>query len=74
MKNQKTVDITFCKHLKCKNPSGTLQGESKWYVLDDPNTIYWCVKSLTGSSGPDNGPIDPFLCVRGRKCFRKPED
>lgn len=74
MKDHKSIDTTFCRHLKCKNPSGSLRGESKWYVLDDPNTIYWCAKSIVGAIGPDNGSVDPYLCVSGRKCFRKPDD
>ena len=70
MKRVKPVDTKFCRFLKAKNPFGTLEGgENDWYVLEDANTIYWCVKS-NGAGGPDNGPIDPRLCVPGRKCYK----
>ena len=72
MKNEKTADIQLCRYLKGKNPFGTLEGGSQpWRVTDDPNTIYWCVKSM-GAGGPDNGPIDPKLCRAGRVCYKAP--
>lgn len=71
MKSVKPVDTKFCRFLKAKNPFGTLEGgDNDWYVLEDANTIYWCVKSM-GAGGPDNGPIDPRLCVAGRKCYKE---
>ena len=73
MKNQKTEKIQICRYLKGKNPFGTLEGGSQpWTVTDDPNTIYWCVKSL-GAGGPDNGSIDPKLCRPGRSCYKDPD-
>jgi len=73
MKTEKTADIQLCRHLKGKNPFGTLEGGNQpWRVTDDPNTIYWCVKSM-GAGGPDNGPIDPKLCQAGRVCYTAPD-
>jgi hypothetical protein len=70
MKSVKPVDAKFCRFLKAKNPFGTIEGgDNDWYVMEDANTIYWCVKSM-GAGGPDNGPVDPRLCVSGRKCYR----
>lgn len=70
MKKVNPIDAKFCRFLKAKNPFGTLEGgDNDWYVLEDANTIYWCVKSL-GAGGPDNGPVDPRLCISGRKCYR----
>ncbi len=70
MKKVNPVDTKFCRFLKAKNPFGTLEGgDNDWYVLEDSNTIYWCVKSL-GAGGPDNGPVDPRLCISGRKCYK----
>ncbi len=73
MKNSKTERTDICRYLKGKNPFGTLEGGSQpWTVTDDPNTIYWCVKSM-GAGGPDNGPIDPKLCRPGRSCYKAVE-
>lgn len=70
MEKIKPIDMKFCRFLKAKNPFGTLEGGSNdWYVYDDANTIYWCVKS-TGAAGPDNGLVDPKRCIPGRKCYR----
>jgi hypothetical protein len=72
MKNQNTEIIPLCRYLKGKNPFGTLEGgDQPWRVTDDPNTIYWCVKSL-GAAGPDNGSIEPKLCRAGRSCYKAP--
>ena len=69
MKVVKPIDTRFCKFLKAKNPFGTIEGGGNdWYTYDDANTIYWCVKSL-GAGGPDNGPVEPDMCVSGRKCY-----
>ena len=70
MKRVKSIDTNFCRYLKAKNPFGTLEGGTgDWYVFDDANTIYWCVKSM-GAGGPDNGPVEPGRCLEGRHCFR----
>ncbi|NJN27988.1 MAG: hypothetical protein HC819_19455 [Cyclobacteriaceae bacterium] len=70
MKRVTPLETKFCRFLKAKNPFGTLEGgNDDWYTYDDANTIYWCVKSM-GAGGPDNGPVDPRLCVSGRKCYR----
>ncbi len=70
MKEAKPVDIKLCRFLKGKNTFGTLEGgDHDWHVIDDPNTIYWCVKSM-GAGGPDNGPVDPKLCRPGRSCYK----
>lgn len=70
MKRIKPVDTKFCRFLKGKNPFGTVEGGSNdWYVFDDANTIFWCVKSL-GAGGPDNGPVEPGRCVEGRDCYK----
>jgi hypothetical protein len=71
MKTVKPLNTKFCKFLKAKNPFGTLEGGSnEFYTFDDANTIYWCVKSL-GAGGPDNGPIEPGMCISGRGCYRE---
>jgi len=71
MNEGKPVNRNFCRFLKSKNPFGTFQGgDDDSFVLDDANTIFWCVKSL-GAGGPDNGPVDPRLCINGRSCFTK---
>ena len=58
MKSVKPVNTKFCRFLKAKNSFGTLEGgDNDWYVMEDANAIYWCVKSL-GAGGPDNGPVD----------------
>ena len=70
MKKVNAIDTKFCRFLKAKNPFGTLEGgDNDWYVQEDANTIYWCVKSM-GAGGPDNGPVDPRLCLSGRKCYK----
>jgi hypothetical protein len=63
----------FCKYLRAKNGYGGAEGgENAWYLLDNANTICWCIKSVSGA-GPDNGLVDPPLCVSGRACYEKPE-
>lgn len=71
MKKISPIDTQFCRFLKAKNPFGALEGgQNDWYMLDDANTIFWCVKG-NGACGPDNGPIDPHTCQPGRKCYRE---
>jgi hypothetical protein len=73
MKEVKPLDIKHCRYLKSKNPFGTLEGgDNPRFVYDDANTIYWCVKSM-GAGGPDDGPIDPRLCIKGRSCYAEPK-
>ena len=70
MKKVNPIDTKFCRFLKAKNPFGTLEGGGNdWYTYDDGNTIYWCIKSM-GAGGPDNGPVDPRMCISGRKCYK----
>ncbi|MEK6782226.1 MAG: hypothetical protein AABY93_10990 [Bacteroidota bacterium] len=70
MKKVDPIDTKFCRFLKAKNSFGTMEGGGNtWYTHADANSIYWCIKSL-GPGGPDNGPVDPRLCVSGRKCWR----
>jgi hypothetical protein len=73
MKSVKPTDIKICRFLRARNPYGMSEGgENPWFMLDDGNTISWCIKSMTGS-GPDNGPVDPKLCQEGRKCYQAPD-
>ena len=63
----------FCRYLKAKSPYGTLEGGGNdWFLLDNANTICWCVKSQ-GRMGPDNGLVDPVTCKVGRRCFKMPD-
>lgn len=72
MEKTKSSDIKFCRFLRIKNPYGGLEGgENALYLLDDANSICWCIKS-TGGAGPDNGLVDPPSCVAGRLCFEAP--
>ena len=69
----KPLENNFCKFLKAKSPYGPVEGgENPWYLLDESNTIFWCVKSA-GAAGPDNGLVGPAACQAGRKCFRAKE-
>lgn len=43
-------------------------GEHPWLLLDDANTICWCINSA-GAMGPDSGLVSPAKCVEGRSCF-----
>ena len=70
MKPITPLENNFCKYLKAKSPYGPVEGgDDPWYLLDQPNTICWCVKSLTGT-GPDNGLVSAGTCVPGRKCYK----
>ncbi|MDN5213497.1 hypothetical protein QQ020_15610 [Fulvivirgaceae bacterium BMA12] len=72
MKNIEPSNIKFCRFLRSKNPYGSLEGgENEWYLIDDANSICWCIKA-TGGAGPDNGLVDPPLCVSGRACYEPP--
>lgn len=43
-------------------------GDNPWHLLDDANTISWCINSA-GAVGPDNGLVSPMQCTKGRSCF-----
>ena len=45
-------------------------GENDWLLLDDINSICWCIKSI-GGSVPDDGIVDPAQCVNGRVCYQE---
>jgi hypothetical protein len=67
-------DVKYCRFLRAKNPYGRLEGgENPWLLLDDPNTICWCLQS-SGRVGPDNGLIAPERCLPGRKCYEPPRE
>jgi len=73
MKDLKPVEGKICKYLRARNPYGMMEGgENPWYLLDDANTICWCIISA-GAAGPDNNLIGPKRCVEGRSCFVPPE-
>jgi hypothetical protein len=72
--SNKTPKNTLCKNLRIKNSFGMLEdGEVDWQLLEDMNSICWCIKSV-GGSGPDNGLVDPALCVYGRICFESAKE
>ena len=59
----------ICKFLRARNPFGMMEGgEHPWLLLDDANTICWCINSA-GAVGPDNGLISPKHCKEFRSCF-----
>ncbi|NND07283.1 MAG: hypothetical protein HKN87_12970 [Saprospiraceae bacterium] len=63
------LENKYCKFLKAKSPYGLTEGgENPWFLLDEANTICWCIKSA-GGAGPDNGLVAPAKCVKGRSCF-----
>jgi len=63
------IENKYCKYLKAKSPYGLTEGgDNPWYLLDEANTICWCIKSA-GGAGPDNGLVAPAKCVQGRSCF-----
>ena len=65
----KPINNKFCKFLKAKSPYGPVEGgDNPWYLLDEANTICWCIKSASGM-GPDNGLVAPGECTVGRGCF-----
>jgi len=38
-------------------------GDNPWFLLDDANTICWCI--VSGGVGPDNGLVSPTDCREG---------
>ena len=69
MKEIEPVEDTICKYLRARNPYGMMEGgDHPWLLLDDANTICWCIVSA-GAAGPDNGLVSPNKCVEGRSCF-----
>ena len=69
MDNNESNTKGICKFLRARNPYGMMEGgEHPWLLLDDANTICWCINSA-GASGPDNGLISPMECKEGRSCF-----
>lgn len=68
------IKFKICKFLRAKNPYGGNEGgENPWYLIDDANTICWCIKS-TGGAGPDNGLVTPTSCTEGRSCYKAEAD
>ena len=69
MDKAKTNKINICKSLRGRNPFGMMEGgDAPWLLLDDANTICWCISS-SAAMGPDNGLVSPKSCVEGRSCF-----
>ncbi|MGI9530618.1 hypothetical protein [Lutimonas sp.] len=65
----KSKNNSICKYLRARNPYGMMEGgEQPWLLLDDANTICWCIKSA-GGSGPDNGLVSTSECQEGRSCY-----
>lgn len=59
----------LCRFLRARNPYGMMEGgEHPWLLLDDANTIFWCINSA-GAMGPDSGLVSPKRCIEGRTCF-----
>ena len=66
MKSKKN---NICKFLRARNPYGMMEGgDQPWLLLDDANTICWCINSA-GGSGPDDGLVSTSQCKEGRSCF-----
>lgn len=60
----------LCKYLRARNPFGMMEGgEHPWWLMDDANTIFWCINSA-GAAGPDNGLVGPKSCQPGRACYK----
>ena len=69
MENSNPNKKNICKFLRARNPYGMMEGgDNPWLLLDDANTICWCITSA-GAVGPDNGLVSPMQCVEGRSCF-----
>ncbi|MEO1010987.1 MAG: hypothetical protein AAFX53_06740 [Bacteroidota bacterium] len=69
MENGKTEKKDICKSLRARNPYGMMEGgENPWLLLDDANTICWCISS-GGAIGPDDGLVSPKYCLSSRSCF-----
>ncbi|TLP81760.1 hypothetical protein ES765_03500 [Maribacter sp. ACAM166] len=68
MEENKPNKLGICKFLRARNPYGMMEGgDSPWLLLDDANTICWCITSA-GAVGPDNGLVSPKYCRKGRSC------
>ena len=73
MDHSKPGNLSICKFLRARNPYGMMEGgENPWLLLDDANTISWCINSA-GAMGPDNGLVSPMECKKGRSCFVSPK-
>ena len=69
MEENKPSKKSICKFLRARNPYGMMEGgEQPWLLMDDANTICWCITSA-GAMGPDNGLVSPMECKEGRSCF-----
>lgn len=69
MDDHKPNKNTICKFLRARNPYGMMEGgEQPWMLLDDANTICWCIHS-SGGVGPDSGLVSTTQCRSGRSCF-----
>ena len=69
MEENKPNKLSICKFLRARNPYGMMEGgDNPWLLLDDANTICWCISSA-GAVGPDNGLVSPTYCRKGRSCF-----
>ncbi|HZJ35567.1 MAG TPA: hypothetical protein VFD29_02985 [Gillisia sp.] len=68
MEENKPNKLRICKFLHARNPYGMMEGgDNPWLLLDDANTICWCI--VSGGVGPDNGLVSPTDCRKGRGCF-----
>lgn len=69
MDQNNSTKQSICKFLRARNPYGMMEGgDHAWLLLDDANTICWCINSA-GGVGPDNGLVSPKKCISGRDCF-----
>ena len=69
MENFRSNKNNICKFLRARNPFGMTEGgEHPWLLLDDANTICWCINSA-GAAGPDNGLVSTSSCREPRACF-----
>ena len=69
MEETKSDKKDICKSLRARNPYGMMEGgENPWLLLDDANTICWCI-STGGAIGPDDGVVSPKHCLTSRSCF-----
>ncbi len=69
MEENKPNKNNICKFLRARNSYGMMEGgDQPWLLLDDANTICWCITSA-GAMGPDNGLVSPMECKEGRSCF-----
>lgn len=69
MEENKPNKKGICKYLRARNPYGMMEGgDHPWLLLDDANTICWCINSA-GAMGPDDGLVSTMSCKEGRNCF-----